>query len=75
MEWKRTTVWGLPFFRRALEWKVICVPGEFFDVNPGKRRPGGRGARFSQHVRLSYGPSLQNVEKGLERLRSMIPRV
>ena len=27
-------------FRAALEKKVIVVPGEFFDVNPGKRRSG-----------------------------------
>ncbi len=66
---------GMTFFRRALEWKVICVPGEFFDVNPGKRRPGNRGARFSQHVRISFGPSRTTVERGLERLKSMIPRV
>ena len=29
---------GMGFFRAALEQKVITVPGEFFDVNPGKRR-------------------------------------
>ena len=29
---------GMAFFRAALDRKVICVPGEFFDVNPGKRR-------------------------------------
>jgi N-succinyldiaminopimelate aminotransferase len=66
---------SMTFFRRALEWKVICVPGDFFDVNPGKRRPGNRGARFSQHVRISYGPSLEQVEKGMTRLRSMVPRI
>lgn len=66
---------GMTFFRRALEWKVICVPGEFFDVNPGKRRPGNRGARFSQHVRISFGPNIEIVQQGLERLASMIPRI
>src|SRR5439155_1356782 len=29
---------GMSFFRAALQHKVIVVPGEFFDVNPGKRR-------------------------------------
>jgi aspartate/methionine/tyrosine aminotransferase len=58
-----------------LEWKVICVPGDFFDVNPGKRRPGNRGARFSQHVRISFGPSIEQIEKGMQRLRSMVPRI
>ncbi|HEX7664824.1 MAG TPA: pyridoxal phosphate-dependent aminotransferase, partial [Polyangiaceae bacterium] len=28
---------GMGFFRAALDKKVITVPGEFFDVNPGKR--------------------------------------
>lgn len=64
---------GMTFFRRALEWRVICVPGEFFDVNPGKRRPGNRGKRFSQFVRLSYGPSIDEVELALKRLKAMIP--
>jgi N-succinyldiaminopimelate aminotransferase len=32
---------GMSFFRAALEQKVIAVPGDFFDVDPGKRR-GGR---------------------------------
>ncbi|HZY02913.1 MAG TPA: pyridoxal phosphate-dependent aminotransferase, partial [Anaeromyxobacteraceae bacterium] len=36
---------GMGFFRAALEKKVICVPGEFFDVNPGKRR-SRHGSRF-----------------------------
>ncbi|MCW8140827.1 MAG: pyridoxal phosphate-dependent aminotransferase [Planctomycetota bacterium] len=64
---------GMTFFRRALEWRVICVPGEFFDVNPGKRRPGHRGQRFSQFVRLSFGPALEEVELALKRLKAMIP--
>jgi aspartate/methionine/tyrosine aminotransferase len=64
---------GMTFFRRALEWRVICVPGEFFDVNPGKRRPGNRGKRFSQFVRLSFGPNIDEVELALKRLRAMIP--
>ena len=64
---------GMTFFRRALEWQVICVPGEFFDVNPGKRRPGHRGKRFGRFVRLSFGPSLDEVELALKRLRAMIP--
>jgi hypothetical protein len=62
---------GMGFFRAALERKVICVPGEFFDVNPGKRR--GRGAsRFRSHVRFSFGPALAQVEKACDRLEAMI---
>ena len=29
---------GMSFFDRALQEKVITVPGKFFDVNPGNRR-------------------------------------
>jgi N-succinyldiaminopimelate aminotransferase len=62
---------GMGFFKKALEAKVIVVPGEFFDVNPGKRR-AGRSSRFRSHVRFSFGPSETSVREGLERLRSLI---
>ena len=48
---------GMGFFRAALAKKVIAVPGEFFDVNPGKRR-SRRVSRFRSHVRFSFGPSM-----------------
>ena len=64
---------GMGFFRAALEHKVITVPGEFFDVNPGKRR-ASRGSRFRQHVRFSFGPSLATVEKALGRLETLVGR-
>jgi aspartate/methionine/tyrosine aminotransferase len=62
---------GMAFFRAALEHKVICVPGLFFDVNPGHRR-SKRLSRFHQHVRLSFGPSMDEVRRGLDRLEEMI---
>ena len=46
---------GMGFFRAALEQKVITVPGEFFDVNPGKRR-ARRGSRFRQLRALLVRP-------------------
>jgi aspartate/methionine/tyrosine aminotransferase len=58
---------GMGFFRAALEQKVITVPGEFFDVNPGKRRTS-RGSRFKSHVRFSFGPAEESIAAGLERL-------
>ena len=61
---------GMGFFREALEKKVIVVPGEFFDVNPGKRR-AGRSSRFRSHVRFSFGPSEAVVREGLERLKTI----
>jgi hypothetical protein len=64
---------GMEFFRAALDEKVICVPGEFFDVNPGKRRQGRR-SRFARHLRFSFGPSEAVVAEGLARLERMIAR-
>jgi N-succinyldiaminopimelate aminotransferase len=62
---------GMGFFRAGLEKKVITVPGEFFDVNPGKRR-AGRASRFKAHARFSFGPSLETVREGLSRLSSLV---
>jgi aspartate/methionine/tyrosine aminotransferase len=62
---------GMGFFRAALDQKVICVPGEFFDVNPGKRRSRA-GSRFRHHVRFSFGPSLETLEGALGRLEAMV---
>ncbi len=62
---------GKVFFKKALESKVIVVPGEFFDVNPGKRR-AGRSSRFGAHVRFSFGPPLENVRLACERLSALV---
>ena len=61
---------GMSFFRAALEQKIICVPGEFFDVNPGKRR--ARSSRFRTYVRLSFGPPMEVLDKALERLEALV---
>ena len=62
---------GMGFFRAALDRKVIVVPGEFFDVNPGKRRHG-RSSRFKSYVRFSFGPATAVLEKAMARLESMV---
>ncbi|MBA3259454.1 MAG: pyridoxal phosphate-dependent aminotransferase [Gemmatimonadales bacterium] len=62
---------GMSFFRAALERQVITVPGEFFDVNPGKRR-SGRPSRFRHYVRFSFGPEEPMVVEGMERIREMV---
>jgi aspartate/methionine/tyrosine aminotransferase len=62
---------GMAFFRAALEKKVITVPGQFFDVNPGKRR-AGRASRFAKHVRFSFGPSEDVCARAVARLEAMI---
>lgn len=62
---------GMGFFRAALDKKVIVVPGEFFDVNPGKRR-SSRASRFRQYVRFSFGPSMATMETALARLEELV---
>jgi aspartate/methionine/tyrosine aminotransferase len=64
---------GMGFFRAALEEKVIVVPGEFFDVNPGKRRQG-RASRFKSYVRFSFGPPMSVLERAVERFERMLVR-
>jgi N-succinyldiaminopimelate aminotransferase len=63
---------GMGFFRAALDKQVIVVPGEFFDVNPGKRR-SARASRFRRHVRFSFGPSADSLDTALVRLATLIP--
>jgi N-succinyldiaminopimelate aminotransferase len=62
---------GMSFFRAGLDEKLIVVPGEFFDVNPGKRRHG-RASRFKGHVRFSFGPSMTVLERAVERIERMV---
>jgi aspartate/methionine/tyrosine aminotransferase len=62
---------GMAFFRAALEHRVICVPGVFFDVNPGHRR-AQHLSRFHHYARLSFGPSIEEVRRGLDNLEAMI---
>jgi N-succinyldiaminopimelate aminotransferase len=64
---------GMGFFRAALEEKVIVVPGEFFDVNPGKRRQG-RASRFKGYVRFSFGPPMGVLERAIGRLGRLVSR-
>ena len=64
---------GMGFFKEGLKAKVITVPGEFFDVNPGKRR-AQRASRFRGHVRFSFGPCEEAVEDGLDRLLRLLKR-
>ena len=47
------------------------MPGEFFDINPGKRR-SQRVSRFRGHVRFSFGPSMETVETALGRLEALV---
>ena len=62
---------GMQLFREALERKVIVVPGEFFDVNPGRRRRN-ESSLLRGFVRFSYGPPIETLSLGLDRLEELI---
>jgi len=61
---------GMDLFRHGLDHRVITVPGVFFDVNPGKRRH--LRSRLTSYVRLSYGPSRDEVARGLDALEAVV---
>jgi len=65
---------GMDFFHAALERKVIVVPGEFFDIDPGKRRRH-IPSRLRNYARLSFGPAYDSVREGLRRLDELVRSV
>jgi len=65
---------GMGFFRAALAAKVITVPGEFFDVNPGKRR-SHRASRFRSYTRFSFGPPQAQLDTALSRIEQLVKAV
>jgi aspartate/methionine/tyrosine aminotransferase len=64
---------GMELFRASLERKVITVPGQFFDVNPGKRR-GAQSSRFRDYTRFSFGPPKPVLEAACDRLEDLIEK-
>lgn len=60
---------GLQFFKEGLPEKVITVPGVFFDVNPERRRTY---ARYREYCRISFGPEMEALERGLDALERVI---
>jgi aspartate/methionine/tyrosine aminotransferase len=62
---------GMSFFREGLKEKVITIPGVFFDVNPDRRRSY---ARYEHYSRISFGPEMEKLERGLDALERMINR-
>ena len=51
--------------------KVIVVPGKFFDVDPGHRRDH-IPSRLRNHVRISYGPAMETLQRGVDRLDALV---
>ncbi len=63
---------GMSFFEEGLKEKVITVPGVFFDVNPGHRRR--QYARYRNYTRISYGPEMETLERGLDAIERVIAK-
>lgn len=61
---------GEGFMREAFKHRVLTVPGEFFDVNPGHVRTGP--SPLGSFVRFSFGPPRDNLAAGLARLAEMV---
>jgi aspartate/methionine/tyrosine aminotransferase len=61
---------AMEFFWRALDVRVMTVPGSFFDVNPGKRRKGA--SPYEKWMRFSFGPPMDNMTEGLDRLANLL---
>ncbi|KAG0140634.1 hypothetical protein CROQUDRAFT_664940 [Cronartium quercuum f. sp. fusiforme G11] len=62
---------GLVFFEELLKQKVIVVPGIFFDLNPAHRR-NLFSSPCHHFVRLSFGPPLEQLEKGLDGIERVL---
>ncbi len=61
---------GEGFMREGFKHRVLTVPGEFFDVNPARGRPGP--SPLEAYVRFSFGPPEDNLTAGLDRLAKMV---
>lgn len=61
---------GEGFMREGFKHRVLTVPGEFFDVNPGRMRPAP--SPLNSMVRFSFGPPMENLVAGLDRLGEMV---
>ncbi|PSK35973.1 hypothetical protein B9Z65_5788 [Elsinoe australis] len=62
---------GLNFFAALLKEKAIVVPGIFFDLNPSRRRDLF-DSPCHHFVRLSYGPKMDVLKKGLDSIERVI---
>ncbi len=58
------------FFHACLKKHVMTVPGHFFDIRPYRTRPTEEPLRH--WVRFSYGPDMNTVQTGVDRIRELI---
>ncbi|TFY79667.1 hypothetical protein EWM64_g4342, partial [Hericium alpestre] len=64
---------GLTFFEELLKEKTIVIPGIFFDINPAHRR-NLFSSPCHHFVRLSFGPPLEDLDKGLDAMGRVLRR-
>lgn len=64
---------GLTFFEELLKEKTIVIPGIFFDINPSHRR-NLVDSPCHHFVRLSFGPPLEDLDKGLDAIERVLKR-
>ncbi|KAL9115100.1 MAG: hypothetical protein Q9227_000894 [Pyrenula ochraceoflavens] len=64
---------GLNFFDKLLHEKTIVVPGIFFDLNPAKRRDLF-DSPCHHFVRVSYGPKMDVLEKGMDGIENVVKK-
>ena len=64
---------GLTFFEELLKEKTIVIPGIFFDINPAHRRNLFHSP-CHHFVRLSFGPPLEDLDKGLDAIARVLKK-
>jgi len=64
---------GLTFFEELLKEHVIVIPGIFFDINPSHRR-NLFNSPCHHYVRLSYGPPMEDLDKGLDAIGRVLKK-
>ncbi|KAF9789831.1 aminotransferase [Thelephora terrestris] len=62
---------GLTFFEELLKEHTIVIPGIFFDINPSHRR-NLFNSPCHHFVRLSFGPPLADLDKGLDAIGRLL---
>ncbi|KAG6898271.1 hypothetical protein C0992_000716 [Termitomyces sp. T32_za158] len=65
---------GLVFFEELLKHKAIVIPGIFFDINPSHRR-NLFNSPCHHFVRLSFGPPIEDLDKGLDAIGQVLQKV
>ncbi|PWZ02219.1 PLP-dependent transferase [Testicularia cyperi] len=64
---------GLVMFEELLREKTIVVPGIAFDINPAHRR-NIVDSPCENFIRISYGPELSQIDRGLDALERVIAK-